>query len=234
MLNLKLKKRKTTGRKVKKLRQDKILPGVLYGSDLKSTPIKVDYKKFEKAYQKGGESTIFDLELGKKDMKALIYDVQYDSLTGDFQHVDFYKIKKGEKIRVEIDLKFVGTAPAVKKLGGSFISNLDQIEVECLPKDLIHEIEVDISVLETFEDAIRVKDLPVPKNIKVLQEQNEVVAKVVEAVEEEEVLEEIEEDVAEQVEVVGEEEKEEEEKEGKEKKQEKSKDQAGQEKDSTK
>src|SRR6056297_359388 len=168
MLNLKIQKRETTGRKVKKMRQEDILPGVLYGSDFKSKPVKVDYKEFDKAYQKGGESTILNLDLNGKSMKALIYEVQYDVLTGDFQHVDFYKIKKGEKIQVDVDLKFIGTPPAVKKLGGSFIANLDQIEIECLPKDLIHEIEIDVSVLETFDDVIRVKDLSIPENVKVL------------------------------------------------------------------
>jgi len=114
MLNLKIQKRETTGRKVKKMRQEDILPGVLYGSDFKSKPVKVDYKEFDKAYQKGGESTILNLDLNGKSMKALIYEVQYDVLTGDFQHVDFYKIKKGEKIQVDVDLKFIGTPPAVK------------------------------------------------------------------------------------------------------------------------
>ncbi len=208
MINLKVQNRKDTGRKVSKLRQEGILPGVLYGSDFKSTPVSVDYKEFDKAYQKGGESTILNLALGEDKMNALIYSVQYDSLTGEFQHVDFYKIKKGEKIQVEIDLKFIGAAPAVKTLGGSFISNMDQVEVRCLPKDLIHEVEVDISSLETFEDAIRVKDLPIPKNIEVLEDQEGVVAKVVEAIDEEEILEETEETAAEDVEVVGEEGKE--------------------------
>lgn len=112
-----------------------------------------------------------------------------------------------EKIVTEIPLKFIGEAPAVVDLDGTLLVNRDNIEVECLPTDLVHEIEVDISSLKTFDDLIKVADLKIPKGLEVLNDPNEVVASVTPPRSEEE-LAELEAPVEEKVEEVEEVEKE--------------------------
>ena len=74
---------------------------------------------------------------------------------------------------------FLGEAPAVKELGGTLVHNIEEVEVECLPKDLVSHLDVDLSVLKTFEDIIKISDLSIPAKLKILDLNNEqVVAKV--------------------------------------------------------
>jgi len=111
-------------------------------------------------------------------------------LTDKVEHVDFYQIKEGEKIIVEVKLEFIGISRAVKEFNGVLTHELDRIEIECLPKDLIKNIEVDLTKLAEINDVIRVGDLEIPENVKILSDLESSVAavkviKVKEEVEEE-------------------------------------------------
>ena len=77
-----------------------------------------------------------------------MHDIQRNAVTGDIIHIDFYKVNMKEKIKTAIPIVEIGEAPAVVDLEGALINNRDEVEVECLPGDLIPEIEVDISVLK--------------------------------------------------------------------------------------
>lgn len=193
---LNAKKREITGRKVKELRKKGILPVVLYGKKNESTSLELDAKKFQSVLKKAGTSSLIDLKLDEKpEIKVLVQDVQLDPISNLPIHADLYAIQMDEEITTEIPIKFIGVSPAVKDQEGNFIANYDEIEVECLPADLIPEIVVDISNLKTFEDQIKVSDLDIPKNIKVKVDLNEVVA-LVNAPRSEEELEALEQEAA--------------------------------------
>ncbi len=179
MLTLKAQLRELKGRKTKKIREEGLIPAVVYGHGFKSKSIQVLALDFKKVFKETGESTLINLEIdGAKPIKVLVYDLQFHPLKDSLEHVDFYKIKEGEKIKVETALNLIGEALAVKELGGVLFQNLNKVEIECLPEDLINEIEVDISVLKTFEDIIRVKDLNIPSKVKILDEAEEMVVQV--------------------------------------------------------
>ena len=74
-------------------------------------------------------------------------------------HADFYKVRLDERIKTNVPVVFVGEAPAVKDLGGIFIRNINELEVEAFPQDLPHELTIDISALKNFGDKITIKDL---------------------------------------------------------------------------
>lgn len=192
METLRASSRKIKGRKTNLLRKEKIVPAVLYGHDFDSLSIEASYSDFLKVYKIAAESSLINLEIkGKNPTKCLIYKVQRHPLTDKIIHIDFYKVKAGEKITVEVEFKFVGTSPAVKDLGGTLVTPLSKVEVECLPEDLIHEIEVDISGLKEFGSAIRVSDLYVPSKVKILQDPEGIVAIIEEPKGGEEIKEEI-------------------------------------------
>jgi large subunit ribosomal protein L25 len=171
--------RELTGKKVRTLRKQNLIPAVLYGKEIAPQNLVVEYLPFQKVYSESGESTLIDLKVQEKEpMKVLIHDVQIDPVTKKIIHVDFWKVRMTEKIEAEIVLKFVGEAEAVKGLGGILVKNLDSLKVKCLPQDLVHEIEVDISPLKTFDDVIHVKDLKIPPEIEVLVNPEEIVAVV--------------------------------------------------------
>ncbi|MFA5128794.1 MAG: 50S ribosomal protein L25 [Patescibacteria group bacterium] len=202
-LSLNVKKREVTGRGVKNLRKQNFIPAVIYGKDVPSLNLVVEYLPFNKLYKEAGESTLIDLKIDEAaPVKVLVQEVQMDPRTGKFSHVDFRQIKMTEKLKVDALLKFIGEAPAVKELGGTFVHSMEKIEIECLPQDLVHEIEVDISGLKTFEDSIQIKDLKVSEGVKILDDMNATIATVEAPLTEEELKAELETPVAEKVDEV--------------------------------
>ncbi|OQX71238.1 hypothetical protein B6D52_02210 [Candidatus Parcubacteria bacterium 4484_255] len=171
MLELKASVREIKGKKTKKLRKENIVPAVVYGHGLQSLCVQVLLSDFRNVLERAGESSLINLKIGgQNDRKVLIHAIQYHPLTDEVNHIDFYQIKEGEKIIVDVGLKFVGVSRAVKDFNGILIHELDKIEVECLPKDLIGSIDVDLSKLAELNDVIRVGDLEVPENVKVLSD----------------------------------------------------------------
>ena len=200
MLTLSAKIRKEFGRKTKTLRKKGVLPGVLYGPEIKEAlPLELDCKTFEKVYNTAGESSLISLEVEKKKFLVLIYAVELDPLSQKAIHVDFYQPKLDEEITADIPLVFEGEAPAIKELGGTFVRNIHEVEVRALPQNLPHEIRINVDKLKTFEDSILVKDLIVPKEVKILKDPEETVAFVAEP---EKVEEELAKPVEEKVEEV--------------------------------
>ncbi len=160
------------------------IPAVFYGPKAASTPISVNESEFMRVWKVAGESTVVTLTGVDEDHDTLIHDVSKDAVTDKVTHVDFYVIEKGKKVAVAVPLEFVGEAPAAKTLGGTLIKVMHEVEIEALPKDLPHSIEVDVSVLATFDDQIKVSDLKVPAGVEVTSDADEVVALVNEAKEE--------------------------------------------------
>ncbi|MFA4936671.1 MAG: 50S ribosomal protein L25 [Patescibacteria group bacterium] len=176
MTELSITTRTIIGKKVKTLRQDGKIPAVVYGHNVKSISVMVDYLTFAKIYRAVGGSVLIDLKLdANKSVKALIQDVSTHPVTGKYEHVDFHQVRMDEKITAEVPIVFTGEAKAVKELGGVLVKNLNQLRIECLPDDLRQEIVVDISLLETFANSIQVKDLNLPQTWHVLNNGDELV-----------------------------------------------------------
>jgi large subunit ribosomal protein L25 len=168
------------------LRKKGRIPGVIYGPKEASQAISVDQKVFEKLWKEAGESTIVTLEGVGESKDALIHEVDFNPVTDVARHVDFYVIEKGKKVETQVPLVFVGEAPAVKNLGGTLMKVMHEVKVEAFPKDLPHEILIDVSTLETFESRIAIKDIPVPAGVTILEELDETVISVSQPKEEEE------------------------------------------------
>jgi large subunit ribosomal protein L25 len=201
-LNLKSTTRNKKTDKLGKLRKQSLLPAVIYGHKVKNQLLKLNYKEFENVYKKAGENTLIDLSIdGKTARKVIIHELQVDPLTDKFIHIDFYQVRMDEEITAEVPLVFFGESEAVKSEGGVFVKNMDAIEVECLPNNLPREIKVDISPIKKLEEAIHIRDLDIPENVKVLASEDEVVAIVLRPRTKEE-LEEMEKEVEEKVEEV--------------------------------
>lgn len=186
MLTIEAKKRDILGKKVRSLRDEGGLPAVLYGPKEETTSITVPLKEFGSVWKEAGETTVVALKLDGGDKDVMIHSVDVDPVKGTPLHVDFYAIDKDKKVTVQVPLEFTGTAPAVKELGGTLIKVLHELEIEALPKDLPHELEVDISGLSDFEVHVAIKDIKLPEGVEALGEAEEVVASVAAPREEEE------------------------------------------------
>lgn len=174
--------------KAKKIRINGFIPAVVYGSGHKNKNIKIKKIDFERAFELAGEFNLIDLIIDEKDpTKVIIKDVQKEIISDKVIHVDFYQVDMTKKITTEIPLNFIGEAKAVKELGGTLVKEMDSLKIKCLPSDLVSHIDVDLSVLNNYDDFIRLEDLKLPKGIELVSETNEMVANVIETrVEEEE------------------------------------------------
>lgn len=178
-INLKSKIREVVGKNLNRYRKDGLVPAVVYGHKSKPESLWVNALDFSKIYEKAGENTVIelDLESGSK-VNALINDIQLDPMSGNFLHVDFFQVRMDEKVEADIPLEFVGEAPAVKELGGVLLKNLDAVKVSCLPGDLPAKIEIDISILKNFDIHIKIKDLKISDKVKILLEDEAIIAGV--------------------------------------------------------
>lgn len=160
------------------LRQEGIMPAVIYGRKEESTPISVSRKEFEKVFKTAGSSTVITLTGLGEEKDALIHDVEFHAVSGEPLHADFYAIEKGQTVTVSVPLEFDGVAPAVKDLGGILVKVIHEIEMEVLPKDLPNAIHVDISKLQALDSKIFVSDLKLPASAVLSIPSDEVVAMV--------------------------------------------------------
>lgn len=169
---------------VQSLRESGKMPAVFYGPKEKSTPVMVSTVEFIKVYKKAGESSVIVLKDGADEHEALIHDIDVHPLTGAPRHADFYVIEKGKKVKVHVPLVFTGVSPAVKDKGAILVKVLRELEIEAAPKDLPHELTVDISSLVEFSSTIAAKDIQIPAGVTLIALPEEVVASVAEAKEE--------------------------------------------------
>lgn len=161
------------------LRQEGRVPGIIYGAGITPVSFSVSGVELEKLYRNVSESTLVDFTIeNAAPVKVLLQDTQFDPVKGKITHVDFRQIDMNKELEVEVEINLIGTARAVKELGGSLIQQIDSVLVRCLPKDLISSIELDVSVLDNFETVIHVKDLKFPVGVEALNEPDTVVVKV--------------------------------------------------------
>ncbi|MEX0933788.1 MAG: 50S ribosomal protein L25 [Candidatus Paceibacterota bacterium] len=190
------------------LRQTGKIPAVFYGRKEASTPVSLDILLFKKALREAGESTVLTLKTDDKEISVLIHDVAYEPLHGEPIHVDFYAVEADKAVEVKVPIIFTNSAPAEKNLGGVLVKVLHEVSISALPKDLPHELSVDLSVLRAMDDSITAGDVSLPAGVTLVENPDEVVAAMSEAKEEEESTEEFDPDAVE-VETKGKEEEEE-------------------------
>ncbi len=165
--------------KAKDLLKVDMIPIEFYGRGVENLSLKVDYQTFRRVYRTAGSNTVIELNIdGKKKISALVHDVQYNPIHDTFVHVDFVNVRANEEIHTHIPVNLIGMSVAVKDHSGMLMHHLHEIEVKCLPKDLVHSIEVDMEPLVDFHSFIRVKDLVVPAGITVMNDPEDVVATV--------------------------------------------------------
>lgn len=184
-LSLQATERKILGKKVKRLRKDGSLPAHVFGRGVQGENVLVSLPEFLKTFKIAGETTVIDLKIGTERVRPiLVREVQYNPLTGEPIHADFYQVDLTKKVKVSVPITLTGEGPETVKLGEAIVlQTLNQLEVEALPADLPEKIEVDISSLKAIDDAISVAQLNYDRSkltISALEE--EIVVKLAPAV----------------------------------------------------
>jgi large subunit ribosomal protein L25 len=175
--------REETGRvQVKDLRQKNFIPAVVYGEGKEAQPVKVAYRALlHLLHEHRLENVVVSLKIKddkkKKSRPCLIKDIQHHPVKGDIIHVDFHEISLTKAIKVSVPVTVKGEAPGVKLEGGSLEHILWEIEIECLPTEMPEDINVDVSHLKLGE-AVHIKDVVFPANIKVLNDPDSIIVSV--------------------------------------------------------
>lgn len=159
------------------LREDGIVPGIVYGVGKKPFMVQVVEKEIRKVFKDASsENIIFTMTIenapkGEAQRTVIVKDIQRDPLVHRWMHVDFQEISLTEKLRTVVQVIPIGTAIGVAQQGGTLDRVLREVEVECLPTDIPEKIEVDITEL-TIGKSVYVKDLVAPANVKILNDAN--------------------------------------------------------------
>ncbi|NQU77087.1 50S ribosomal protein L25 [Candidatus Falkowbacteria bacterium] len=179
MAQLKAKTRTSLGKKNQALRKKGLIPACVYGHKIKNQNIELDAPTFNNIFKQAGETSLLDLQVDdKKPVKVIVQEVDHDTLKDEILHADFYQIREDEKLSVDVELEFINQSKAVEEEAGVLVKSLDTIKIQCLPADLIHKIEVDISALENFGDVIYAKDLKVTEKVEIMDSPDTAVVSV--------------------------------------------------------
>ncbi|MEK7631016.1 MAG: 50S ribosomal protein L25 [Patescibacteria group bacterium] len=173
-------KRIVFGKKVKDLRAQGLVPAIVYGGVGEPSSLSVGAQELLKAYRYAGESGMIELDIkdgGKKSV--LIHEITFDPVKSLPLHVDFHEVAADKTIKVHVPIAFTGESEAVKSLGGVLVKVMHEIEVEALPKDLPHEISVDLGLLQTFADTISLEDIKPPRGVQIIANNDALIVKVV-------------------------------------------------------
>lgn len=182
-------KRELTGRKVRRLRSEGILPATIYGKKVTSQNVQVSEEFFLPIYKEVGETGLVELMLDGKKHAVLISNIQIHPVTGSAIHIDFREVDLTEKVKASVPVELVGESPAEKQGIGTAVLLVNEIEVEALPGDLPENFEIDASILTEVDQTFTVSDLSYDKDKIVIQSEADLVLAKVEPPQKEEVIE---------------------------------------------
>ena len=185
-MKLTVQLREETGKNVKRIRKDWLVPAVVYGKMLEAPVLlKCVKNDFIRVYRTSGYSTPIELT-GALDQLVLLHAMQLDPVTDEVLSLDFLAVDKHQKVTANVPVVLIGES-AVEKLNQGKVQLVkDSVEVSALPQDLPHTIEVDLSKIATVNDVIFVKDLTVAKNVEIVDDAQQPVVTVVELEQDEE------------------------------------------------
>ncbi len=175
--------RKVIGKQVSALRREGKLPAVVYGQKIDPTPITLDLKETTKILSGLTSSSLINIQIGEVQHTALVRDRQRDYIHNRLIHVDFQVVSQDETIRANVSVEIVGISPAVKDFNGVIVIGLNELAVECLPKDLPERLVIDISTLTRIGTGIYVRNINFGDNVTVLEDSDEMIVMVTSSME---------------------------------------------------
>ena len=195
-----LSPRMVTGKKVRFLRREGMVPVHFYGRGVDSLALQVEAATLRRVITSAGRNVPVRVSIDGRDGEEICFirDAQRHPVSEDLLHVDFYRVDVDRVVRAEVPVIMDGEAPAVRNLGGVLLQPFNSLEVEALPLDMPAAFHVDVSELEDFEAAVRIGDISITGEVTILRGDQEVIARVAPPrieEEEEEVVDELEEGV---------------------------------------
>lgn len=177
---IKAQPRTITGKKVKRLRRDGLIPGVVYGPAVRGTQVvSVSAQEFERVYERAGTTTVLDLSVdGGLPRPVLIHQVQHDYLRRHLIHVDFLAPDMLVELIVSVPLATSGESPAIEEHDGILTQLVTELQVRCLPDAIPHVIEIDLAGLKEIGAQVLASDLVLPAGVTLVTPEDELLVKI--------------------------------------------------------
>ena len=196
-----LLKREITGKKVAGLREQGQVPVVCYGNEEKTEPFSVESKLLKAIL--ASDAVVFETDGDLPGKQVMIQDVDYHPVSEQPLHVDFLFVDATHEVTHEVPVHLEGEAPAEKSHGGQVLATLDRIEVRALPQHIPSQVTADVSGLEEIGSRLTASDIPLPDNVTLVTNPDEIIVSIVEESQEEEEQPETDEDYLSTIEVTG-------------------------------
>ncbi|MBP8002352.1 MAG: 50S ribosomal protein L25 [Chloroflexi bacterium] len=168
--------RHVIGKQVSQLRRTGYIPAVIYGQN-NPEPIQLENLALRRVLRHASTTHLIDLDLDGQIRTVLAREIQTHITRGDLVHVDFYEVNMKETITADAELILVGKSLPASKGDGHDVLLLHEVEIECLPGNLVSEIHVDASFIRDVDTVIYVKDLVAPTSVTILADPETPVAR---------------------------------------------------------
>ncbi|MFC1983733.1 50S ribosomal protein L25 [Chloroflexota bacterium] len=172
--------RETLGKKVRFLRRQGITPVHLFGHNVESVALQCDTAQLKLVLAQTGRTRLISLKIDKatSPKNVVIREVQREPRTSELLHVDFYQVSMAEKIRVEVPIVAVGEAPALKSKENFLVQELNSLSIECLPGAIPNRVSLDLASLTEAGQAIHAKDITLDAESTILNNPEQLVARI--------------------------------------------------------
>ena len=177
---VKLDPRTVTGKKVRQLRRQGVIPVHMYGADIEPSNLQIDGRTLNRLLPQVGTNIPVSIEVEDLDSENICFvrEVQRHPVTEEVIHVDFLRVDITRTVSAEVPLTLTGTSPAVTQMAGTLLQNVQTLSIEALPMNMPAEIPIDISVLVDFDTTLLVGDVEVPGNVTVLNDPEDSIVRV--------------------------------------------------------
>lgn len=170
--------RSVVGKKVSRVRREGLVPAVIYGPKIEPVTVQIPYRPLQLTLLKAGGTHLIDIKSDGKTHTVLAREVQRDILRGDIMHVDFFAVDLKAKISIDVPLHFINESPAVAAKKGVLLTGPTVLTIDTLPSHLLDRIEIDISGLAEVGDSIHVRDIKLDAEITILNDPDEMIARI--------------------------------------------------------
>lgn len=187
-ITLTAQSRAVTGKQVSQLRRQGLVPAVVYGRRTEPLAVQIEERALSHLLQQVGGNQLIKLRVGDGDevRMVLVRDVQREPIRRHLLHVDLYEVVMTDRIRTEIPVFLTGHSPVVERGEGLLQHGAEAVEVQCLPSDLIPNIEIDLGQLLEVDQEVTVADLTLSDKLEVLSPPDTVLVRVLPVAEVEE------------------------------------------------
>jgi large subunit ribosomal protein L25 len=162
------------------LRKQGVLPATVYGKHLAPIAVQTEMRSFAPLMRQAGRTNLVNLHIeGEAEpIQAFVHSYQRHPVSRAIIHVDFHAVSMSETVDVELRVHLVGVSPLVHR-GDAMYNQGGNIKVRALPGNIPTHVEVDVSVLDSAEKSIVVRDIVLPAGVTLLSPEEDLVVNLV-------------------------------------------------------